>query len=215
MVNMVTKKQPRILRFSSFIDLIVLACVSTIDVVKSLSFTGNGYRRIPDSTILHATEKQQETKNPCPLLPPVKNVDEYAEFAMGWFWRPQRDFDRTEGIIDTVVGYSGSIDPIINPNPTYKNIKGYAESIRIRYDRTKLTYADILDMFFAYHTPANPRFAGSQYRSAIFCLSQYQRQVAEKKTKVLGALWKFVTIEDSSDFYRGEEYHQKHMDKFK
>jgi len=91
------------------------------------------------------------------------------------------------------------------PNPTYKNIKGYAELIRICYDRTKVTYADILDMFFAYHTPANPRFAGSQYRSATFYLSQDQRQATEEKTKVLGALWKFVTIDDSLDFYRAEK----------
>ena len=77
-----------------------------------------------------------------------------------------------------------------------------------------MTYADILDMFFAYHTPANPRFVGPQYRSATFYLSQDQRQATEEKTKVLGALWKFVTIDDSSDFYRGEEYHQKHMEKF-
>jgi len=75
-------------------------------------------------TILRATEKQEGTETPsCPLLPPVESVDEYAEFAMGWFWGPQRDFDRTEGILETIVGYSGSSDPGNKPNPTYKSIK--------------------------------------------------------------------------------------------
>ena len=44
-------------------------------------------------------------------------------FAMGWFWGPQRDFDRVEGILETIVGYSGSKDPKTNTDPTYKNIK--------------------------------------------------------------------------------------------
>eukprot|EP00555_Chaetoceros_dichaeta_P003274 CAMPEP_0198250900 /NCGR_PEP_ID=MMETSP1447-20131203/1915_1 /TAXON_ID=420782 /ORGANISM="Chaetoceros dichaeta, Strain CCMP1751" /LENGTH=211 /DNA_ID=CAMNT_0043935807 /DNA_START=33 /DNA_END=668 /DNA_ORIENTATION=+ len=211
---MVQKKQRPVLRFSVFINAFILACVCSIGVVDSFMFPAKGYPKMQDPTILYATEKQQETKTPCPLLPPVENVEEYADLRWGDFGGPQRDFDRTEGIIDTVVGYSGSIDPINNPNPTYQSIKGYAESIRIRFDRTKVTYSDVLDMFFAFHTPTNPRFSGSQYRSAIFCLSPDQHQAAEETVKARGALGKFIAVEDSSDFYRGEEYHQKYMEKF-
>lgn len=211
MSKLVKQKHRPVLCFSFLTNAFVLASVS-ISVVESFTCSAGGYPKMQES-ILYATERQElETKNPCPLLPPVENVDEYAEFAMGWFWRPQRDFDRAEGIIDTVVGYSGSIDPGNNPNPTYKSMKGYAESIRIRYDRTKLTYSGVLDMFFTFHIPTSPRWSGSQYRSAIFCLSQDQRQVAEEMKKTWGNLGKFIAIEDSSDFYRGEKYHQKYME---
>jgi len=68
-------------------------------------------------------------------------------------------------------------------------------------------------MFFAFHTPTNPRWSGSQYRSAVFCLSQDQRQAAEEMKENWTGLGKFIAIEDSSDFYRAEEYHQKYMER--
>jgi len=151
---------------------------------------------------------------PCPLLPPPSNPQTTAEFAMGWFWGPQRDFDRTEGIIETVVGYSGSQNPQENLNPTYKSIQDYAESIRITFDSSKVDYADLLSMFFAFHTPADPRFAGTQYRSAIFVQDEEQRFAAQKALLEWGALGRYVSIEDASDFYRAEEYHQKYMEGF-
>ena len=69
-------------------------------------------------------------------------------------------------------------------------------------------------MFFAFHTPENPKWCGSQYRSAIFVLSKEQHQAAEQCLNKWGALGKFVAIEKASDFYRAEEYHQKYMEKF-
>lgn len=98
-------------------------------------------------------------------------------------------------------------------NPTYKNILDYAESIRVHYDTTKLTYGDLLTMFFSYHTPANPSWTGTQYRSAIFVSSEEQRELAEKALEAWGAMGRYVSVEDTSDFYQGEEYHQKYLDK--
>lgn len=118
------------------------------------------------------------------------------------------------GIVETVVGYSGSQDPKANPNPTYKDIKDYAEAIRIKYDTKKLTYSDLLTMFFSYHTPENPAWCGSQYRSAIFPLNAHQKEMAELSVKAWGALGKFVSVEDATDFYRAEEYHQKYLEKW-
>mmetsp|Transcript_11614 Transcript_11614/g.33460 ORF Transcript_11614/g.33460 Transcript_11614/m.33460 type:complete len:82 (-) Transcript_11614:288-533(-) len=63
------------------------------------------------------------------------------------------------------------------------------------------------------HTPADPRWAGTQYRSAIFVLTPEQRELAEKAVLARGALGKFVAVEDAGDFYRAEEYHQKYIEK--
>jgi peptide-methionine (S)-S-oxide reductase len=118
-----------------------------------------------------------------------------------------------EGILETIVGYSGSKDPKLNTNPTYKNIKDYAETILIRYDPNKVDYIDTLNMFFSFHTPENPSWCGTQYRSAIFTFSKEQNDFAHAMVKEWGALGRFVSIEDASDFYRAEEYHQKYLQK--
>ena len=63
------------------------------------------------------------------------------------------------------------------------------------------------------HTPADPRWAGTQYRSAIFVHTPDQRTMAERAVKARGALGGFVAVEDASDFYKAEEYHQKYIEK--
>lgn len=119
----------------------------------------------------------------------------------------------TEGILDTVVGYSGSYDENAC-NPTYQNIQDYAESIRVTFDKSKLSYGDLLQMFFAYHTPSHRNFSGSQYRSAIFVYSPEQREMVMEALSRLGAAYsRMVDVEDASDFYAAEEYHQNYLDK--
>ncbi|KAG7358916.1 methionine sulfoxide reductase A [Nitzschia inconspicua] len=71
----------------------------------------------------------------------------------------------------------------------------------------------MLDMFFGFHTPADPRWAGSQYRSAIFVRTTEQRKLAEAAVQAHGTIGKYVAVEDASDFYRAEEYHQKYIEK--
>ena len=88
-----------------------------------------------------------------------------------------------------------------------------AESMRVTFDSSKISYADLLDLFFDVHTPADPRWAGTQYRSAIFVYTPEQRQLAQQAVQSRGALGKMVAIEDASDFYRAEEYHQKYLEK--
>ena len=109
------------------------------------------------------------------------------------------------------MGYSGSQKG--GANPTYENIQDYAESIRVTFDPTLISYQDLLDMFFSFHTPADPRFATTQYRSAIFYHTTEQKELAEKAVAARGALGKFVAVEPASDFYRAEEYHQKFIAK--
>lgn len=112
------------------------------------------------------------------------------------------------------MGYTGSQDYNTNQFPTYTDIKDYAESIRIIFDDSKMSYEDLLNMFFAFHTPENPAWCGTQYRSAIFYHTDEQRQKAEEVVQSWGALGKFVAIEPAGPFYRAEEYHQKYMEKF-
>ena len=68
-------------------------------------------------------------------------------------------------------------------------------------------------MFFGFHTPADPRWAGTQYRSAIFVHTPEQRKLAEDAVQSQGSIGKYVAIEDASDFYRAEEYHQDFIGK--
>lgn len=112
-----------------------------------------------------------------------------------------------------MVGYSGSQNPSAHPNPTYENIMDYAESIRVTFDPTQLSYTQLLDMFFAFHTPADPRFCTTQYRSAIFYHTAAQREAALQAVAARGALGKFVAVEPASAFYQAEDYHQKYIEK--
>jgi len=158
-------------------------------------------------------EQQQEAKRICPFLPSPEDPTTIFEAAMGWFWGPQRDFDREEGIVNTVVGYSGSVSRLSrnDVNPTYRNIQDYAESIRITFNTDKLKYEDLLEMYFEMHTPYGSD--SSQYRSAIFVYTPEQKQLAEAACKAHGTIGTYVTVEEASDFYRGEEYHQKYVEK--
>jgi peptide methionine sulfoxide reductase MsrA len=68
-------------------------------------------------------------------------------------------------------------------------------------------------MFKSFHTPSDPRWAGTQYRSAIFYMNEEQKKLAELAVKGMGAMGDYVAVEPASDFYRGEEYHQNYLDK--
>lgn len=114
------------------------------------------------------------------------------------------------------MGYSGSASrssTADNPVVTYQNILDYAESIRVTFDPTQISYQDMITLFFELHTPADPRWAGTQYRSAIFVHTSQQRELAHKALATKGALARYVAIEDASDFFRAEEYHQKYIEK--
>ena len=76
-----------------------------------------------------------------------------------------------------------------------------------------MSYEDLLAMYFSFHTPGNPSWTGTQYRSAIFVHTDEQRKIAEAFVKERGALGTFLPVEDASDFYKAEEYHQHFLDK--
>tara|TARA_B100000214_G_scaffold347091_1_gene298157 strand:+ start:226 stop:693 length:468 start_codon:yes stop_codon:yes gene_type:complete len=150
-------------------------------------------------------------------------MTEIAIFAAGCFWGIEEKFLSTDGVKETEVGYIGGK----TENPTYKEVCAgdtyHAEAVRVHYNSEEITYDELLDVFFTIHDPTTlnrqgPDF-GTQYRSSIFYLNDFQRLSGENKIKELNTT-KFndsivTTIEEAGSFWIAEEYHQKYIRKKK
>ena len=146
----------------------------------------------------------------------LKNM-EIATFGAGCFWCVEAVFQRLEGVEKIVSGFSNGS----TKNPTYKDIcegtTGHAEVCRITYDPKKITYDELLEVFWKTHDPTtlNQQGAdrGTQYRSAIFYHNETQKMLAEKYKKALETekvFDKAITTEIAAadTFYPAEDYHQ-------
>ena len=142
-----------------------------------------------------------------------------AIFAGGCFWCIQPAFDKATGVIKTVVGYSGGTEP----NPTYDLVTSektrYRESIEITYDPTKISYDQLLDIYWRQIDPtqADGQFTdiGPSYRAAIFYSSDDEKKNAEASKEKLARSGKFnrpivTEILPAMKFYPAEAYHQKY-----
>ncbi len=142
---------------------------------------------------------------------------EIAILAGGCFWCTESAFDDLPGVVEASSGYTAGE----KPNPTYDEVSaggtGHCEAIEVRFDPSKITYAQILNVFWRQIDPtdAGGQFAdrGSQYRSAIFVRDATQRGIAEASKKALEATRWFdkpiaTMIVPAGPFYRAEEYHQ-------
>ncbi len=140
-----------------------------------------------------------------------------ATFAGGCFWCMEHPFDKLEGVVSTTSGYTGGH----KPNPTYQEVSagstGHAESVEILYDPSKISYAELLDVFWRNIDPTTPdrQFCdkGNQYRTAIYYHNRGQRQLAEQSKQVLENSKPFhqpivTQIAAATEFYPAEEYHQ-------
>ena len=148
---------------------------------------------------------------------------ETAIFATGCFWHVELAFSKIKGIISTRVGYIGG-DEENYPNPTYKQVctdqTGYAEAIEIVFDPNKISYKELLDIFWKSHDPTQlnrqgPDY-GTQYRTAIFYLNEKQKKEAAQSKKIIEKkLGKKVMTEitKAGTFYPAEDYHQKYLEK--
>jgi peptide methionine sulfoxide reductase msrA/msrB len=147
---------------------------------------------------------------------------ETAILAGGCFWGMEEIIRQIPGVLSTEVGYTGGT----TTNPVYEQVHagttGHAEAVRIVFDPDKLSYEDLLGWFFRMHDPTTlnrqGNDMGTSYRSAIFTLSDAQRQTAEKvKARVnASGKWKnpvVTEITPASEFYRAEEYHQDYLQK--
>ena len=143
-----------------------------------------------------------------------------AIFAAGCFWHIQVLFHQTPGVTNTSVGYSGGT----LANPTYRQVckgdTGHAEVVLVEYDPAKITYQQLLDIFWDCHNPTTLNRQGvdigSQYRSAIFYTSEEQQQQAEKSKEKLEASGKYkrpivTQIVKEAPFYMAEDYHQLYL----
>ena len=142
-----------------------------------------------------------------------------ATFAGGCFWCMEPPYDKLEGVISTTSGYIGGQ----KENPTYKEVSaggtGHAEAVQVVYDPTKISYEELLDVFWKNIDPTvkDQQFCdhGDQYRTAIFYSGDEQKQFAETSKERIAVRFDTVYTEivPASTFYPAEEYHQDYYQK--
>lgn len=164
---------------------------------ESLNFFENGQER-PDGA------KPVETRT--------------AYFAGGCFWGVEDRFQAVPGVVDAVSGYQGGKVK----DPTYKQVcytdTGHAESVRVTFDPARVSYRELLEVFFRIHDPTQLNRqgpdVGSQYRSAIFTVDDEQARIAREFVQEAQKSDRFKSrmivtqIEPAPEFYEAEEYHQ-------
>jgi peptide-methionine (S)-S-oxide reductase len=147
---------------------------------------------------------------------------EKATFAAGCFWGVEATFRQMPGVTSTRVGYTGGK----TENPTYKDVctdgTGHAEAVEVEFDPAKLTYTQLLKVFFENHDPTQVNRQGpdwgSQYRTAIFFHSPEQQRQAEQFKQELETAHVYskpiaTQIVPAVTFYPAEDYHQQYLEK--
>jgi peptide-methionine (S)-S-oxide reductase len=159
-----------------------------------------------------------------PLEPPFPEGIETAYFALGCFWGAERLFWRLDGVYTTAVGYQNGH----TPNPTYEEVcggnTGHAEAVLVAFDPQKISYGELLKVFFEEHDPTQGmrqgNDVGTQYRSGIFYAGEEQKEMAEAALRsyddALQAAGRgsiTTEISPAGPFYYAEEYHQQYLHK--
>ena len=140
--------------------------------------------------------------------------------ALGCFWKPEESFKNKPGIIKTEVGYARGN----NPNVTYEEVgqgdTGHAEVVRLVFDEKKISFKEIIELFFLMHDPTQKDMQfpdiGTQYRSEIFYENESQKKIAEEifnKSKKLFEKKIQTNISKIKNYCKAEEYHQKYIEK--
>ncbi len=158
------------------------------------------------------------------LAPPWPDGTRTAVFALGCFWGAEKAFWSLPGVISTAVGYAGGT----TPNPTYREacsgMTGHAESVLVAYDPDRISYEQLLKVFWEQHDPTQGmrqgNDQGTQYRSAIYVDAPEQLTVAEAsrdayQAELSAAGFGAITTEIRADvpFYYAEDYHQQYLAK--
>jgi peptide-methionine (S)-S-oxide reductase len=141
-----------------------------------------------------------------------------AVFAGGCFWGTQAVFERVKGVVDTTVGYSGGSASTATYAQVTTETTGHAESVQVVYDPSKITYGQLLRIFFSVaHDPTQLNRqgpdVGPSYRSAIFYENDDQKRIAQAYIAQLDAAHVFgrpivTEVSPLKAFYRAEDYHQ-------
>jgi peptide methionine sulfoxide reductase msrA/msrB len=164
----------------------------------------------------HQSQSMEKMADPQPAHTRI------AVFAGGCFWCTESDFEKVPGVIDAISGYTGGHVA----NPSYEQVSdggtGHVEAVKVIYDPSKVTYAQLLDWFWRHVDPtdAGGQFVdrGSQYRSVIFYANAEQKRLAEASKEKLAASGRFhkpivTQILPLGPFYKAEEYHQNYYKK--
>ncbi len=156
--------------------------------------------------------------------PPYPAGQQCALFALGCFWGAERRFWQQPGIYVTAVGYAGGA----TPNPTYEEVcsglTGHAEVVRVVFDPVRVSYEELLKVFWESHDPSQGmrqgNDIGTQYRSAIYCLDETQLRAAiasrdayQRALAAAGHGAVTTEIAPAPVFYFAEDYHQQYLAK--
>ncbi len=158
------------------------------------------------------------------MKPPFPDGIETAYFALGCFWGAERLFWELDGVYTTAAGYMGGT----TPNPTYEEVcsgrTGHAEAVLVAFDPAKISYADLLKVFFEEHDPTQGmrqgNDVGTQYRSGIYFANDDQKTTAEMALKSYDETLRAeghdpitTEVEPAGPFYYAEDYHQQYLHK--
>ncbi len=159
-----------------------------------------------------------------PIAGPWPEGTQTAVFGLGCFWGAEKDYWQLPGVVSTAVGYAGGS----TPNPTYEEAcsgrTGHAEVVQIAYDPGKVSYEELLKLFWEHHDPTQGmrqgNDTGTQYRSIILVADDAQRAAAEAsrdayQERLTAAGFGQITTEivDADRFFYAEDYHQQYLDK--
>lgn len=167
-----------------------------------------------------ATYKQNATTDT--TINPDLSAYNKATFAVGCFWCSEGIYEHVKGVKEVISGYSGGT----KPNPTYEMVSSgktdYAESIQVYYDSSKISYEDLLKVFFDSEDPTQVNGQGPdigrQYRSIIFYANSREKDIAEKYIEKVNQSGKYdkplaVQITPFKKFWQAEDYHQDFVQK--
>jgi peptide-methionine (S)-S-oxide reductase len=159
-----------------------------------------------------------------PMVPPFPPGTSLATVGLGCFWGAEKKFWQLPGVRSTMVGYAAGV----TPNPTYREVcsgqTGHSEVVQVVFDPAKVSYAELLRIFWENHDPTQGmrqgNDTGTQYRSGIYFHDEAQRQAAEAsrdayQKSLTAAGHGAITTEilPAGPFYYAEDYHQQYLAK--
>jgi peptide-methionine (S)-S-oxide reductase len=171
-----------------------------------------------------AVPAEHHVKKGAALEAPFPAGFEVALFALGCFWGAEKKFWQTPGVYTTAAGYTAGH----TPNPTYREVcsgaTGHAEAVLVVFDPGKISYAELLRIFWESHDPTQGmrqgNDVGTQYRSGIYYFTDAQREAAERsresyQQQLSRAGYGTITTEilAAPEFYYAEDYHQQYLSK--
>jgi len=150
----------------------------------------------------------------------LTQTNQFAVFGGGCFWCTEAVFERLKGVVSVMPGYAGGK----RPNPTYEQVctgaTGHAEVIRVEYDPAKISFRDLLAVFFSTHDPTTlnqqGHDVGTQYRSIILYADEDQKREAESVINELATSRQFrdpivTEVKPLETFYEAEDYHREYF----